>query len=66
MQEESNGFTHAIDFQLEQVRFSQLDVGINIERRLGALMFKGIKVRPYSKVTVFCCMNTGYTCVDIQ
>lgn len=32
MQEESNGFTWAIDSQLKLVRLSQLDAGINIER----------------------------------
>lgn len=33
MQLKSNGFTQGIDFLLKQDRFSQLDVGINIERR---------------------------------
>lgn len=33
MQLKGNGSTQGIDFLLKQDRFSQLDVGINIERR---------------------------------
>lgn len=53
MQQESNAFTYAIQFQKKQVRFSQLEAGINIKRTLWeVLMFKGSMERPYSKFTL--------------
>lgn len=69
MQQESNGFTQAIDFQLKQVRSSQLDVGINIERRLWEhwCSKESVRDRPYSMFTMlaFGSINTEHACADI-
>lgn len=61
MQEESNGFTHAIDFQLKQVRFSQLDSSINIERRLWERWLQGSQRHtPYSNKAMLCLRSYPY------